>query len=160
MFNEIINDFLVDWYLPLNTHWIRYVLLAYYLSDVSLCVWVFRMAALTIFIIRIMAVLVELQSSHLCCAFWVFSLWFYREHLSLGGVSWWIRCLIINCILFLLLFFLTTPAIIISTMDKFNVTKPVEYLNVSLYLTGGGWVWGYTIYNVGIYTLCVWVGGG
>lgn len=53
-----------------------------------------------------------------------------REHLSLGGVSWWIRCFVINCILFLLLFFLTTPAIIISTMDKFNVTKPVEYLNV------------------------------
>uniref|UniRef100_A0A8D3CNA6 Transmembrane protein 63B n=1 Tax=Scophthalmus maximus TaxID=52904 RepID=A0A8D3CNA6_SCOMX len=52
-----------------------------------------------------------------------------REHLSLGGISWWIRCFIINCILFLLLFFLTTPAIIISTMDKFNVTKPVEYLN-------------------------------
>eukprot|EP00064_Thunnus_orientalis_P020131 superscaffoldBa00005376_g20263 len=52
-----------------------------------------------------------------------------REHLSLGGISWWIRCFIINCILFILLFFLTTPAIIISTMDKFNVTKPVEYLN-------------------------------
>ncbi|XP_033988915.1 LOW QUALITY PROTEIN: CSC1-like protein 2 [Trematomus bernacchii] len=51
------------------------------------------------------------------------------EHLSLGGISWWIRCFIINVILFLLLFFLTTPAIIISTMDKFNVTKPVEYLN-------------------------------
>uniref|UniRef100_A0A673C0J1 Transmembrane protein 63B n=1 Tax=Sphaeramia orbicularis TaxID=375764 RepID=A0A673C0J1_9TELE len=51
------------------------------------------------------------------------------EHLSLGGISWWIRCFIINCILFLLLFFLTTPAIIITTMDKFNVTKPVEYLN-------------------------------
>ena len=54
----------------------------------------------------------------------------HREHLSLGGISWWIRCFIINCILFILLFFLTTPAIIISTMDKFNVTKPVEYLNV------------------------------
>uniref|UniRef100_A0A673ASA2 CSC1-like protein 2 n=1 Tax=Sphaeramia orbicularis TaxID=375764 RepID=A0A673ASA2_9TELE len=53
----------------------------------------------------------------------------YWEHLSVGGFSWWIRCLIINCVLFLLLFFLTTPAIIISTMDKFNVTKPVEYLN-------------------------------
>ncbi|MGH0163230.1 UNVERIFIED_CONTAM: hypothetical protein FKN15_063800 [Acipenser sinensis] len=53
----------------------------------------------------------------------------YWENLSLGGVSWWLRCLIINCILFLLLFFLTTPAIIITTMDKFNVTKPVEYLN-------------------------------
>lgn len=33
-------------------------------------------------------------------------------------------------VLFILLFFLTTPAIIITTMDKFNVTKPVEYLNV------------------------------
>ena len=53
-----------------------------------------------------------------------------REHLSTGGFTWWVRCLIINCLLFLLLFFLTTPAIIISTMDKFNVTKPVEYLNV------------------------------
>ncbi|CAB1311738.1 unnamed protein product, partial [Coregonus sp. 'balchen'] len=51
------------------------------------------------------------------------------EHLSVGGFPWWLRCFIINCILFLLLFFLTTPAIIISTMDKFNVTKPVEYLN-------------------------------
>lgn len=58
---------------------------------------------------------------------------FCREHLSLGGISWWIRCFIINCILFILLFFLTTPAIIISTMDKFNVTKPVEYLNVRVH---------------------------
>ncbi|XP_024153379.1 CSC1-like protein 2 isoform X2 [Oryzias melastigma] len=53
----------------------------------------------------------------------------YWEHLSVGGVKWWLRCFLINCILFLLLFFLTTPAIIITTMDKFNVTKPVEYLN-------------------------------
>ncbi|XP_013861432.1 CSC1-like protein 2 isoform X2 [Austrofundulus limnaeus] len=53
----------------------------------------------------------------------------YWEHLSVGGATWWLRCLIINCALFLLLFFLTTPAFIISTMDKFNVTKPVEYLN-------------------------------
>uniref|UniRef100_A0A8B9HKA8 Transmembrane protein 63B n=1 Tax=Astyanax mexicanus TaxID=7994 RepID=A0A8B9HKA8_ASTMX len=54
---------------------------------------------------------------------------FIMEHLSVGGLTWWLRCLIINCFLFILLFFLTTPAIIISTMDKFNVTKPVEYLN-------------------------------
>lgn len=53
----------------------------------------------------------------------------YWEHLSISGLPWWIRCFVINCFLFLLLFFLTTPAIIISTMDKFNVTKPVEYLN-------------------------------
>ncbi|XP_056326824.1 CSC1-like protein 2 isoform X1 [Danio aesculapii] len=53
----------------------------------------------------------------------------YWEHLSISGLNWWVRCFVINCFLFLLLFFLTTPAIIISTMDKFNVTKPVEYLN-------------------------------
>ncbi|XP_048452447.1 CSC1-like protein 2 isoform X6 [Rhincodon typus] len=53
----------------------------------------------------------------------------YWEHLSLRGISWWLRCFVINCVLFILLFFLTTPAIIITTMDKFNVTKPVEYLN-------------------------------
>uniref|UniRef100_G1QUI1 Transmembrane protein 63B n=1 Tax=Nomascus leucogenys TaxID=61853 RepID=G1QUI1_NOMLE len=51
------------------------------------------------------------------------------EHLSIRGFIWWLRCLVINVVLFILLFFLTTPAIIITTMDKFNVTKPVEYLN-------------------------------
>lgn len=53
----------------------------------------------------------------------------YWEHLSIRGFIWWLRCLVINVVLFILLFFLTTPAIIITTMDKFNVTKPVEYLN-------------------------------
>ncbi|XP_075875004.1 mechanosensitive cation channel TMEM63B-like [Nelusetta ayraudi] len=53
----------------------------------------------------------------------------YWEHLSLRGFYWWIRCFSINTVLLILLFFLTTPAIIISTMDKFNVTKPVENLN-------------------------------
>uniref|UniRef100_A0A8C3Y649 Transmembrane protein 63B n=1 Tax=Catharus ustulatus TaxID=91951 RepID=A0A8C3Y649_CATUS len=53
----------------------------------------------------------------------------YWEHLSIRGFIWWIRCFVINVVLFILLFFLTTPAIIITTMDKFNVTKPVEYLN-------------------------------
>ncbi|XP_068921972.1 CSC1-like protein 2 isoform X3 [Petaurus breviceps papuanus] len=53
----------------------------------------------------------------------------YWENLSIRGFTWWLRCLIINVVLFILLFFLTTPAIIITTMDKFNVTKPVEFLN-------------------------------
>ncbi len=38
--------------------------------------------------------------------------------------------MLLNVALFLLLFFLTTPSIIISTIDKFNVTKPIHYLNV------------------------------
>ncbi|XP_067848254.1 calcium permeable stress-gated cation channel 1 isoform X2 [Heptranchias perlo] len=50
------------------------------------------------------------------------------ENLSVQGSTWWIRCLLLNILLFLLLFFLTTPAIIVNTMDKFNVTNPVESL--------------------------------
>ncbi|KAG2457520.1 CSC1 protein, partial [Polypterus senegalus] len=46
------------------------------------------------------------------------------ENLSVRGTKWWIRCILVNLCLFLLLFFLTTPAIIVNTMDKFNVTRP------------------------------------
>uniref|UniRef100_A0AAR2J9K2 Transmembrane protein 63C n=1 Tax=Pygocentrus nattereri TaxID=42514 RepID=A0AAR2J9K2_PYGNA len=50
------------------------------------------------------------------------------ENLSVCGSRWWLRCVLLNIFLFLLLFFLTTPAIIVNTMDKFNVTRPVESL--------------------------------
>ncbi|XP_066467763.1 CSC1-like protein 1 isoform X2 [Tiliqua scincoides] len=50
-------------------------------------------------------------------------------NLSVQGLKWWFQWFCINIILFILLFFLTTPSIIISTMDKFNVTKPIEYLH-------------------------------
>ncbi|KAG7466427.1 hypothetical protein MATL_G00164630 [Megalops atlanticus] len=50
------------------------------------------------------------------------------ENLSVRGSRWWLRCVLLNILLFLLLFFLTTPAIIVNTMDKFNVTRPVESL--------------------------------
>ncbi|KAJ7341017.1 hypothetical protein JRQ81_004665 [Phrynocephalus forsythii] len=51
------------------------------------------------------------------------------NNLSVQGLKWWFRWLCINLLLFVVLFFLTTPSIIISTMDKFNVTKPIHYLN-------------------------------
>ncbi|XP_051502759.1 calcium permeable stress-gated cation channel 1-like isoform X4 [Myxocyprinus asiaticus] len=50
------------------------------------------------------------------------------ENLSVCGSRWWLRCVLLNITLFLLLFFLTTPAIIVNTMDKFNITQPVECL--------------------------------
>ncbi|XP_066537235.1 calcium permeable stress-gated cation channel 1 [Hoplias malabaricus] len=50
------------------------------------------------------------------------------ENLSVCGSRWWLRCVLLNIFLFLLLFFLTTPAIIVNTMDKFNVTRPVDSL--------------------------------
>ncbi|XP_059501705.1 CSC1-like protein 2 [Stegostoma tigrinum] len=53
----------------------------------------------------------------------------YWENISIQGIHWWGRCIIVNFLLFILLFFLTTPSIMLSTMDKFNVTKPIYYLN-------------------------------
>ncbi|XP_068088933.1 CSC1-like protein 1 isoform X2 [Hyperolius riggenbachi] len=51
------------------------------------------------------------------------------ENMSVRGARWWVRIIGINFVLFIVLFFLTTPSIIITTMDKFNVTKPIYYLN-------------------------------
>ncbi|KAM6166697.1 CSC1-like protein 1 isoform 2-T2 [Erethizon dorsatum] len=51
------------------------------------------------------------------------------KNLSIQGLRWWLQWLSINFTLFLVLFFLTTPSIILSTMDKFNVTKPIHALN-------------------------------
>ncbi|XP_068432909.1 CSC1-like protein 1 isoform X2 [Clinocottus analis] len=53
----------------------------------------------------------------------------YWDNLSVKGFRWFMRYLMLNFFLFFLLTFLTTPSIIISTMDKFNVTKPIYYLN-------------------------------
>ncbi|KAK3545051.1 hypothetical protein QTP86_033259 [Hemibagrus guttatus] len=53
----------------------------------------------------------------------------YWENLSMLRWMWWTRFLLLNIALFILLFFLTTPSIVISTIDKFNVTKPIHYLN-------------------------------
>ncbi|KAM4522399.1 CSC1-like protein 1 [Odontesthes bonariensis] len=53
----------------------------------------------------------------------------YWDNLSVRGVRWFFRYVMINFFLFFLLTFLTTPTIIINTIDKFNVTKPIYYLN-------------------------------
>ncbi|CAM2116136.1 unnamed protein product [Caretta caretta] len=50
------------------------------------------------------------------------------ENLSVRGTSWWVRFVLLNFCLFILLFFLTTPAIVVNTIDMFNVTRPVESL--------------------------------
>uniref|UniRef100_A0A6J0T0U5 CSC1-like protein 1 n=1 Tax=Pogona vitticeps TaxID=103695 RepID=A0A6J0T0U5_9SAUR len=73
-------------------------------------------------------------SKELCVSKWNVAYATYPEdicwnNLSVQGLKWWFRWLCINLLLFVVLFFLTTPSIIISTMDKFNVTKPIHYLN-------------------------------
>ncbi|KAL8185499.1 UNVERIFIED_CONTAM: CSC1-like protein 1, partial [Gekko kuhli] len=73
-------------------------------------------------------------SKELCISNWHVAYATYPQNicwtnLSIQGLNWWFRWLCINLLLFLVLFFLTTPSIIISTMDKFNVTKPIHYLH-------------------------------
>uniref|UniRef100_UPI00398ED7CA CSC1-like protein 2 n=1 Tax=Pristiophorus japonicus TaxID=55135 RepID=UPI00398ED7CA len=53
----------------------------------------------------------------------------YWENITVQGIFWWSRCILLNFLLFILLFFLTTPSIVLSTMDKLNVTQPIHYLN-------------------------------
>ncbi|XP_028253024.1 CSC1-like protein 1 [Parambassis ranga] len=53
----------------------------------------------------------------------------FWDNLSVRGIVWYLRYVALNFLLFFLLTFLTTPTIIINTMDKFNVTKPIHYLN-------------------------------
>ncbi|XP_006884715.1 PREDICTED: transmembrane protein 63C [Elephantulus edwardii] len=50
------------------------------------------------------------------------------QHLSVRSFFWWARFMAINTFLFFLFFFLTTPAIIINTIDMYNVTRPIENL--------------------------------
>ncbi|CAH1261315.1 TMEM63B [Branchiostoma lanceolatum] len=55
------------------------------------------------------------------------------ENLSISGVSWWFRVLIINLILLVFLFFLTTPAIILNTLDQWNYKKLFDGLHEIVY---------------------------
>ncbi|XP_031822888.1 CSC1-like protein 1 [Sarcophilus harrisii] len=73
-------------------------------------------------------------SKELCTSSWTVAFASYPENicwknLSIQGLRWWFQWAGINFILSVVLFFLTTPSIILSTMDKFNVTKPIHALN-------------------------------
>ncbi|XP_077024697.1 mechanosensitive cation channel TMEM63A [Tamandua tetradactyla] len=73
-------------------------------------------------------------STELCISNWTVTFAAYPEdicwkNLSVQGLRWWLQWLGINFTLFVGLFFLTTPSIILSTIDKFNVTKPIHALN-------------------------------
>ncbi|XP_062938767.1 CSC1-like protein 1 isoform X2 [Cynocephalus volans] len=74
------------------------------------------------------------HSKELCTSKWTVTFATYPEdicwkNLSIQGLRWWLQWLGINFSLSVVLFFLTTPSIILSTMDKFNVTKPIHALN-------------------------------
>lgn len=49
----------------------------------------------------------------------------FRENLSIGKWAWYIRSFFINFVLFLVLFFLTTPFIIVSGLDRYLKNQPL-----------------------------------
>nr|XP_006817068.1 PREDICTED: transmembrane protein 63B-like [Saccoglossus kowalevskii] len=51
------------------------------------------------------------------------------ENLSISPTQWWLRVILINSILFVLLFFLTTPAVILAGLDDINYQKAFENLH-------------------------------
>uniref|UniRef100_A0A7N8X4I9 Transmembrane protein 63A n=1 Tax=Mastacembelus armatus TaxID=205130 RepID=A0A7N8X4I9_9TELE len=52
-----------------------------------------------------------------------------KNSLSVRGFPWYARYVMINFFVLLLFTFLTTPTIVISAIDMFNVTKPIQSLN-------------------------------
>ncbi|XP_078012412.1 mechanosensitive cation channel TMEM63A isoform X3 [Phascolarctos cinereus] len=94
-------------------------------------------------------------SRELCTSNWTVAFASYPEdicwkNLSIQGLQWWFQWSGINFILFVVLFFLTTPSIIISTMDKFNVTKPIHALNHQAfeYEFGAMYAWMLCVFTV------------
>lgn len=53
----------------------------------------------------------------------------YWENLSVSDAVWWMKAILINTILTLLLFFLTTPSIIMNLLNQANYKKAVEELH-------------------------------
>ncbi|XP_013411385.1 CSC1-like protein 2 isoform X2 [Lingula anatina] len=53
----------------------------------------------------------------------------YWENLSLDPWVWWIKCIVINGVLIILLFFLSTPSILMAALDNINFKKALEDLH-------------------------------
>lgn len=47
----------------------------------------------------------------------------FWEHLNVSSSRWYVKWAIVNCILFLFLFFLTTPIYIVNLLDSWSLTK-------------------------------------
>lgn len=50
----------------------------------------------------------------------------YWQKLSLTGWKWWLKAILINCVLVILLFFLTTPSIVLTNLDKLSYQDYVK----------------------------------
>lgn len=58
--------------------------------------------------------------------------YYFRENLSVSPAVWWMKALLINFWLFVLLFFMTTPSIIMNLLNEINYKKALEELHVRI----------------------------
>ncbi|KAK6183528.1 hypothetical protein SNE40_010997 [Patella caerulea] len=56
----------------------------------------------------------------------------YWENLATPAWKWWLKAIIINSLLFILLFFLTTPVMLMNVMDSFDYTSKLDELHSPL----------------------------
>ncbi|XP_024880459.1 CSC1-like protein 2 isoform X2 [Temnothorax curvispinosus] len=57
----------------------------------------------------------------------------FWENLSIPRPCWYLNAVLINCALGLILFFLTTPAVIVTTVNKLPITGEIKELDPVLY---------------------------
>ena len=50
----------------------------------------------------------------------------YWNHLSIRAQFWWLRVILINLFLFIVLFFLTTPAVVVSVLNTLNPISQLQ----------------------------------
>ena len=53
---------------------------------------------------------------------------FFRENLSFTQVYWITKVLLVNFVLFVSLFFLTTPTVIVTALSYYKLTSPLQML--------------------------------
>lgn len=56
----------------------------------------------------------------------------YWEKLSLSGWKWWLRAVLINSFIVVLLFFLTTPSVVLTNLDKLSYKEYIEKTHSAL----------------------------
>lgn len=50
------------------------------------------------------------------------------EHLSVDNESWWVRAVLINTLLFIFVLFLTTPAVVLSTLQELEASVGEQFI--------------------------------
>ena len=56
------------------------------------------------------------------------------EHLSVDNESWWVRAVLINTLLFIFVLFITTPAVVLSTLQELEASVGEQFIFSKLFI--------------------------